>query len=164
MTVKALRKQLAAAIAMTLVATVALGSSTYAWFTMNKEVSVKGMQVKAQAEAGLLINEVKTAGDDYWDESATALVAPGTALVPTSTTNATKWFHANSRIASDEAGASANQASTNLSGYYLGAPSPKEIALTEEMQGFWLNRIRIRLRIRKKKVHFLTFQLQWEYC
>ena len=39
MTVKSLRKQLAAAIAMTLVATVALGSSTYAWFTMNKEVN-----------------------------------------------------------------------------------------------------------------------------
>ena len=101
-------------------------SRTYAWFTMNKEVSVQGMQVKAQAEAGLLINEVKTAGDDYWDESATALVAPGTALVPTSTTNATKWFHANSRIASDEAGASANQASTNLSGYY------EELTLTEQ--------------------------------
>ena len=68
MTVKTLRRQLAAAIAMTLVSTVALGSSTYAWFTMNKEVEAKGMQVKAQAEAGLLINEKQAAGDDYWDE------------------------------------------------------------------------------------------------
>lgn len=93
---------------------------------MNKTVEVKGMQVKAQAEAGLLINEVKTAGDDYWDESATALVAPGTALVPTSTTNAAKWFHANSRIASDEAGATSGTASPNLSGYY------EELSLTAD--------------------------------
>ena len=119
-------KKLIPAAGSLMVSAVMLATSTYAWFTMNKEVSVKGMQVKAQAEAGLLINEVKTAGDDYWDESATALVAPGTALVPTSTTNATKWFHANSRIASDEAGASANQASTNLSGYY------EELSLTEQ--------------------------------
>lgn len=47
MTVKTLRRQLAAAIAMTLVATVALGSSTYAWFTMSREVEVKSIQMTA---------------------------------------------------------------------------------------------------------------------
>ena len=36
--VKALKKQLAAAIAMVLVAAVALGSSTYAWFVNNTMV------------------------------------------------------------------------------------------------------------------------------
>lgn len=93
---------------------------------MNKSVEVKGMQVKAQAEAGLLINEVKTAGDAYWDESATALGAPGIALLPTSTTNAAKWFHANSRIASAEAGAPSGVASSNLAGYY------EELSLTPD--------------------------------
>ena len=126
MTVKALRKQLAAAIAMTLVATVALGSSTYAWFTMNKEVTATSMQVKAKAEAGLLINEKQAAGDTYWDDSATALAAPGTALAPTSTTTGTAWYHANSKIASSEAGGAANGVkSTNLSGIY------EQLTLTE---------------------------------
>jgi len=117
-TKKKTNKKLISALGMFMLSAAMLGTSTYAWFTMNKTVEVKGMQVKAQAEAGLLINEVETAGDDYWDESATALAAPGTALVPTSTTNASKWFHANSRIASDEAGAASNTASDNLSGYY----------------------------------------------
>ena len=55
MTVKTLRRQLAAAIAMTLVATVALGSSTYAWFTMNKTVTVTGMEMKTVVGDSLLI-------------------------------------------------------------------------------------------------------------
>jgi hypothetical protein len=57
MTVKSLRKQLAAAIAMTLVATVALGSSTYAWFAMNKQVSASGMNMKTMVGANLLISD-----------------------------------------------------------------------------------------------------------
>lgn len=108
------------------VSAVMLASSTYAWFTMNKEVSVTNMQVKAKAEAGLLINEKKAAGDTYWDDSATALAAPGTALAPTSTTDGTNWFHANSKIASSEAGGTANGGkSSNLSGVY------EQLALTE---------------------------------
>lgn len=84
------------------------------------------MQVKAKAEAGLLINEKQAAGDTYWDDSATALSAPGTALAPTSTTDGTKWFHANSKIASSEAGgASGGVKSTNLSGIY------EQLSLTE---------------------------------
>ena len=55
MTVKSLRKQLAAAIAMTLVATVALGSSTYAWFSFNNTVSATGMEVHTKVEDNLLI-------------------------------------------------------------------------------------------------------------
>ena len=111
-------KKLLPAIGMLTISATMLATSTYAWFTMNKEVEVTGMKMKAKAEAGLLINEVKTPGDDYWDESATALSLPGTALIPTSTTNAVKWFHANSRIASDEAGAGSGEASENLAGYY----------------------------------------------
>ena len=48
MSTKALKKQLMAAIAMVLVAAVALGSSTYAWFAANKIVMEK--LAKAQAE------------------------------------------------------------------------------------------------------------------
>jgi hypothetical protein len=62
MTVKTLRKQLAAAVAMTLVATVALGSSTYAWFTLNKTVNVTGMDVKTKVGENLLISHVTGTG------------------------------------------------------------------------------------------------------
>ena len=40
-TVKALKKQLVAAIAMVLVAAVALGSSTYAWFVVTTALRVQ---------------------------------------------------------------------------------------------------------------------------
>ena len=35
----------------------ALGTATFAWFTMNDEVSAKGMNVKAKAQGNLVINE-----------------------------------------------------------------------------------------------------------
>ena len=115
MTVKTLRRQLAAAIAMTLVSTVALGSSTYAWFTMNKEVSVTGMEVKAHSEEGLLINEIALATSNAWDNEATANTTPTLiALRPASTQNFTKWWHANSKVSADEAGIDGAQANTVL--------------------------------------------------
>ena len=47
--VKALKKQMAAAIAMVCVAAVALGSSTYAWFVSNNSVKAEKMNVTAIA-------------------------------------------------------------------------------------------------------------------
>lgn len=55
MSVKALKRQLIAAIAMVLVATIAMGSSTYAWFVNNTEVTAQGMSVNAAADDSLLI-------------------------------------------------------------------------------------------------------------
>lgn len=52
---KSLQKQLIAAIAMVLVAAIALGSSTYAWFASNNTVTAKGMNINAQAEGNLLV-------------------------------------------------------------------------------------------------------------
>lgn len=57
MTVKSLRKQLAAAIAMTLVATVALGSSTYAWFVSNTTVKAQTVSLTAKTTYALLISQ-----------------------------------------------------------------------------------------------------------
>ena len=84
---------------------VMLSTATYAWFTMNKEVSVTGMQVKAHAEEGLLINEVKTANDGNWDELATANATPTTVVMrPASTKDLVTWWHANSKRSNIEAG------------------------------------------------------------
>jgi hypothetical protein len=109
-------KKLLPAFGMLMVSASMLATSTYAWFTMNKEVSVTNMQVKAKAEGGLLINEVASADDTNWDDEATANKLTGTALYPTSTTDGTNWFHANSKKSNDEAGATAlNTKSENLS-------------------------------------------------
>lgn len=96
---KAIKKQLLAAVAMVLVAAVALGSSTYAWFVASGSVKAEGMKVQALAESGILIKE-------YNNDSATfstiATVTDATArLYPTSSYDLSKWYHAVSNSAVD---------------------------------------------------------------
>ena len=52
--VKTLKKQLGAAIAMVCVAAVALGSSTYAWFVSNNQVTATTSTISAQSNAPFL--------------------------------------------------------------------------------------------------------------
>lgn len=52
---KAIKRQLLAAIAMVLVAAVALGSSTYAWFVTNNEVYATTASISAQSNAPFLV-------------------------------------------------------------------------------------------------------------
>ena len=52
--VKALKKQLGAAVAMVCVAAVALGSSTYAWFVSNNTVKATTSTISAQSNAPFL--------------------------------------------------------------------------------------------------------------
>ena len=126
MTTKALRKQLVAAIAMVLVAAVALGSSTYAWFSLNTEVSAEGMQVKAVAEQGLLINEVATANDTNWDNQGLAGQNAPVSLRATSTANTGTWYVAFSKLSDNSASATSGNASGNLTdaGYTALGTSP----------------------------------------
>ena len=51
---KAIKKQLLAAVAMVLVAAVALGSSTYAWFVASNDVKAEGMMLQVQGSQRLL--------------------------------------------------------------------------------------------------------------
>lgn len=55
MSVKTLRKQLFAAIAMVLVAAIALGSSTYAWFVTNNTVTATTSTISAQSNAAFMV-------------------------------------------------------------------------------------------------------------
>ncbi len=59
--VKALKKQLAAAIAMVVVAGIALGSSTYAWFVSNNSVKATTTNISAQSNSAYLVIANKTA-------------------------------------------------------------------------------------------------------
>ena len=60
MKMKSLKAQFIGAIAMVLVAAIAMGSSTYAWFAMNTQVTATGMKVKAVAEGGIVIKNSGT--------------------------------------------------------------------------------------------------------
>lgn len=59
MDTKALKKRMGAAIAMVLVAAVALGSATFAWFVSNNEVTAKTTGVKAQSNTAFMSIEYK---------------------------------------------------------------------------------------------------------
>ena len=52
--VKSLQKQLIAAIAMVLVAAIAVGSSTYAWFVSNNTVKATTSTISAQSNAAFM--------------------------------------------------------------------------------------------------------------
>lgn len=69
-TVKALKKQLVAAIAMVLVAAVALGSSTYAWFVSNNSVKGTTTTISAQSNSAYLVIDSKETS-----KTSTAIVA-----------------------------------------------------------------------------------------
>ena len=63
--VKALKKQLAAAIAMVCVAAVALGSSTYAWFVSNNTVKGTTTNISAQSNAAFMVIDKTVTNDLY---------------------------------------------------------------------------------------------------
>ena len=80
MNVKALRKQLMAAIAMVVVAAVALSSATYAWFVNNATVTATGAEVTASTAYSLLIS--KENGTDW---QTTKALLGNSGLTPVST-------------------------------------------------------------------------------
>lgn len=100
MTVKALKKQLMAAIAMVVVSAIALSSSTYAWFASNNKVTATGMEVQAQTEGGIEIAYSKsTEASASYSTSATAGATTATYLAPTSTLDTSAWYHASALTA-----------------------------------------------------------------
>ena len=104
MTVKALRKQLMAAIAMVVVAAVALSSSTYAWFASNNKVTATGMQVQAATEGGIEIAySLSTETSATYTTSASTGAASASALAPTSTLNTKAWYHASAETTNSSA-------------------------------------------------------------
>lgn len=94
---KAIKRQLLAAIAMVLVAAIALGSSTYAWFVQSNKVTAEGMKVQAQAEGGL---EISNVDKQTWASTAQAKITDTTKLYPASTKDANTWYHAQATLAS----------------------------------------------------------------
>lgn len=117
---KAIRKQLLAAVAMVLVAAVALGSSTYAWFVASGSVNAEGMYVQAQSEGGLAIRWTGLASQ-IWGTSASAGMteAAAASLKPTSTYDLRHWSHATAEAANNSAAKDGSY--TNVTTAVLGA-------------------------------------------
>ena len=83
MSTKALKTQLLAAVAMVLVASVALGSSTYAWFASNNKVTAASMEVKATTGPNLYIAKgANVALDGLTATTVTDLGVSNTAISP----------------------------------------------------------------------------------
>lgn len=101
---KAIKRQLLAAIAMVLVAAIALGSSTYAWFVSNTEVQATSSSVKStSATPNLLIVAGATEAGGTNGSTWTAKTTDGktaesitstddTALYPASTDDCKTWW------------------------------------------------------------------------
>lgn len=89
MSIKKLRNQLFAAIAMVLVASIALGSSTYAWFVSNNSVTATTTSIYAQSNSAyLLISNKANGSTTEAPGSLTATNADGSvALYPATWTN-----------------------------------------------------------------------------
>lgn len=113
---KAIRKQLLAAVAMVLVAAVALGSSTYAWFVASGTVKAEGMKVQAQAESGILIKEYGNSNAVFG--TVATVTADAKTLYPASTNNLSVWYHATSSKSDASKYKADTQSSTYASGDY----------------------------------------------
>lgn len=82
MSVKTLRKQLLAAIAMVLVAAIALGSSTYAWFVSNNEVKATTTNISAQSNAAFMTIDTGDSGASTVDTTSVSTTLSQTELYP----------------------------------------------------------------------------------
>ena len=89
-------KKLIPAAGMLMLSAAMLGTSTFAWFTMNKEVSVTGMEVKTHVGSNLLISEDTLASVAKKAENTfvTDIEIPlHEILEPVSTVNGTSFFY-----------------------------------------------------------------------
>lgn len=82
MDTKALKKQMGAAIAMVLVAAVALGSATFAWFVSNNTVTAKTTGVKAQSNTAFMSIEYKKSAIGTQTTNSVDWTDLGVALYP----------------------------------------------------------------------------------
>ena len=110
MDTKALKKQMGAAIALVLVAAVALGSATFAWFVTNNKVDATTSTISAQSNAAFMY--IRNKDNDNKDKTSdTADIKENKALYPATWD---KHFDVN-KVASADAGVYQFESATALS-------------------------------------------------
>ena len=121
-------KKIIPSICMLLVTAVLMGTSTYAWFSMNRKVEVKGMQVSAVTSSNLIIS--KTEITDFANTNAFFVdyseKGTYTSLSPVSSSKGKDFFVA-------DKGAKENDSSTLLEGATF-----ETTTQTKDGKTFWL--------------------------
>ena len=84
-----IRKLIAASFSL-LLSTIMLASSTYAWFTMSREVEVTGMNVKVKTTSNLLISETNQDDSTFTTSLTQDVIA---LLEPASTINGVDYYY-----------------------------------------------------------------------
>lgn len=90
-------KKLIPALCMLLVSAVLLGSSTYAWFSMNNKVTVTGMQISTTVSSNLFIagdeiGSTAVKGDNNFKSLYNSTTSTGV-LLPVSSVNGVSFFY-----------------------------------------------------------------------
>ena len=98
-------KKIIPALCMLLVSAVLLGSSTYAWFSLNNKVTVTGMQVSTKVDNNLLIatsseGTTKAAENTFGNALNQSITGK---LQPASTVNGVNFFYTNNAKADGDA-------------------------------------------------------------
>lgn len=125
MSVKQMKKQLAIAALSVVMAAVALGSVTYAWFVSNTKVDGTTSTVSAQANGMVLqIAPSRDAIHDGSDHQTTA-ASHGHEISPSSTNDATSWFVPKSWNGTDVSGYQKATIVDQLEGGYQLEGDPK---------------------------------------
>ena len=112
-------KKLLPAVGMLAISATMLGTSTYAWFTMNKTVEVTGMELKTKVGANLLI-----CSDNVEANYASATLSEGRMglLEPVSSINGTTgsfWYTVNANARGQKEGnATVTQYNENTAAYH----------------------------------------------
>ena len=110
------KRALLSSVAMLLVALVALGSATFAWFTDDPNANAKGIKGAANTGLGLVVS---TDTDSAWSHSAKLAnnLSGDFTLVPATTANGEDFFTANAAAESSstiKTGTGINWAAANL--------------------------------------------------
>lgn len=84
------KKVLLSSVAMMMVATVSLGSATYAWFSQNTQATANGVNVKTVKGSNLVLSETNTV-DSVW-KSILDLNIDDKTLTPVSSKDCDDWF------------------------------------------------------------------------
>lgn len=118
MSVKQMKKQFAVAALSVVMAAVALGSATYAWFVSNTKVEGATSTVSAQANGMVL--QIASGPDAIHDGSdhQTTAASHGHEISPSSTNDARNWFVPKSWSGTDVSGYQKATISKQLEGSY----------------------------------------------
>lgn len=104
------KKALLSSLSMLMVATVAVGSATFAWFTSNTTTTAKGINVKTVKASELQVSK----SDHAWGDNITYGIA-NKVLIPASTADGSSWWTTS---------AASKTASTKVDGDFSSATAP----------------------------------------